>query len=595
MRLSIEPPDDVLEEDIEEIEPEEAESPCGGRIGRYEIFYRLGRGGMATVYLGRLLGAAGFERWVAVKQIHEHLSDKAKFREMFLDEARVAAQLSHPNLVQVTDVGLEGGRPYLVMEFVNGETLGHLILKAYRTGRLVPLDIAVRIVANVCEGLHHAHELRDDQGQPRELVHRDVSPHNVLISYDGVVKVTDFGIVKAAGRSTHTRAGVIKGKPQYMAPEQILARPIDRRADIFALGIVLYETTLMRRLFKDVSDYAGLRRIVSGDVPKPRTIQPDYPDTLEAIVLKALHVKPEARYQTARELQADLERYLIDTGRAVGTAEVSETMRELFGDRIQGRVELLAWATSARSEELQKDRVQLDVTPSDVADSLPGHDTAEQEAQAVARGAGLSSASRWTSMAVLMLALVTAVGAGFWVARSATTESGETVAALVAPRDEAGVDRAPRTDDGQGGEAQPIPLPASTDAAPGPRSPSADATPPELVWNDQPDAGASVSSQPDEHGDAGGESPIGIRTGKAPPRRLTPAPGPPGTLSVMADPWCEVYIGGRRLGRTPLMRVSVPSGRHVVLFLPRGERPGIRRTIRVRPGEHTPVSVDLRR
>ena len=582
--------EESLEEELEEAEEEESGGPCGGRIGRYEIFYRLGRGGMATVYLGRLVGEVGFERWVAVKQIHEHLSDKARFRTMFLDEARVAAQLSHPNLVQVTDVGLQKERPYLVMEFVNGETLGHLILRSFRSGKSVPLPVAVRIVAGVCEGLHHAHELKDAEGRPRDLVHRDVSPHNILISYDGVVKVTDFGIVKAAGRSTHTRTGVIKGKPQYMSPEQILAKTIDRRADIFALGIILYETTLMRRLFKDVSDYEGLSRIVTGDIPLPRTLRANYPKSLEKIVMKALSLRPEQRYQTARELQGELERFLVKTGKAVGAAEVSEHMIALFGDRMSAREELLAWARSAGSQEFKRHELIAGESSPGSSDSLPGPDETGRQGRESAKEGKQPLFARLSLIALLVFALVMAVIAGFGVARTAAMRE-------VLPR--------PLTTseppDGQPVKAAPTSpeLPpevglVAVDAGSKVEKLPPDAAAAVLVWQEQPD-GAPLSAEEVGPGDASGLGPPDARS-KTPPRLKQPhrrQPLAPGTMSVMANPWCEVYLGGRMLGRTPLMRVSVPAGRHVLVFMPRGKRPSVRRTIRIRSHRHTPVSVNL--
>ncbi len=470
------------------------------------------------------------------------------------------------------------------MEFVNGETLGYLILRTFKLGRRVPLPIAVRIMAWVCEGLHHAHELKDAEGNNRGLVHRDISPHNILVSYDGIVKVTDFGIVKAAGRSTHTRTGVIKGKPQYMSPEQILVKPVDRRADIFALGIVLFETALMKRLFKDVSDFTGLQRIVKGQIPPPRSLRPEFPESLERIILKALAVDPGDRYQTARELQGDLERYLLEIGEPLSTADVADFMASVFDDRVKERAELLTWARSAHCDELRSRRRRMDDTGGSwpTSSSLPGPVVTGQDSEAEARPPRGPSASRWVALALVFLGLVLAVASGFWVARTVSGEDGEN------PADQ----RTEAADEPDPSLGNARATPSRADAGSRPEAGGEAGGQAVMVWGDEPDAGGRSGTDASFEGgtlvfDA---SPEPRPRPRGPLRRPLAAPG---TISVIANPWAEVYLGGRKLGRTPLMRVTVPSGRQVLTFLPRGQRPGVRRVVKVRPNGHTPMSVNL--
>ena len=210
------------------------------KLGRYELVWELGTGGMASVYLARVRGPAGFNKWLAIKRIHPHLAKDPRFVEMFLDEARIAAAVHHPNVAHVFDLGDDAGERFLAMEYLHGEHLGTVAVRAVRErGRLEP-ELAARIIASAADGLHHAHEARDAEGRHLGLVHRDVSPQNIFVTYDGSVKLTDFGIAKAAGRLTHTQTGGTKGKVSYMAPEQALGHAVDRRTDVWALGVVLW-------------------------------------------------------------------------------------------------------------------------------------------------------------------------------------------------------------------------------------------------------------------------------------------------------------------------------------------------------------------
>src|SRR5690606_6429832 len=221
------------------------------RIDRYDLVAEIASGGMATVYLARLAGVGGFQRFVAIKRLHPHLAKEKEFVEMFLDEARLAAGIHHPNVVPILEVGASERGYYLVMEYIEGDTLARLLARAATTAGKIPADIAIRILLDMLQGLHAAHELKDEKGMATELVHRDVSPQNILVGMDGVSRITDFGVARAASRLSATRVGQLKGKIAYMAPEQAAGDTrVDRRADIFSAGIVLWEVLASRRLFK---------------------------------------------------------------------------------------------------------------------------------------------------------------------------------------------------------------------------------------------------------------------------------------------------------------------------------------------------------
>ena len=286
--------------------PTNSVSTSGRWHGRYELLHEIATGGMATVYLGRARGVAGFERVVAIKCCHPHLRGDEEFATMFLDEARLAARIHHPNAVSTLDVGDEEAL-YLVMEYIEGDRLSGLIKAAAKKGEVIPLAIAARIMVDVLSGLHAAHELTDAQGKALSIVHRDVSPQNVLVGVDGTARITDFGIAKAEARATVTRDGQVKGKMSYMAPEQLGSSNVTRRADIYSAGVVFWESLTGRRLFRAETDVETLNMVLHGVVPKPSRVVPELPPELDAIVQKALERDPEKRYATAADFAEALE------------------------------------------------------------------------------------------------------------------------------------------------------------------------------------------------------------------------------------------------------------------------------------------------
>ena len=290
---------------------------------------------MAEVLLARASGIEGFERHVVIKRIHPDQARDERFVAMFLDEARLAAALHHQNVVQVHDIGEDQGEYFFAMEYVHGEDLRKLLMHANRADQTVPLEHLVTIITGAAAGLHYAHEQRGLDRKPLGIVHRDVSPANILIGYDGAVKVADFGIAKAAFRTAETQSGILKGKVSYMSPEQCTGKPVDRRSDVFALGIVLYELATVRRLFKGDSDYDIMSAIVHGTIPPPTTKRADIPPALEQIILKALALDPALRYQSAHEMRLALEAYADAAGLRTSTSTLADYMTRMFGERAE--------------------------------------------------------------------------------------------------------------------------------------------------------------------------------------------------------------------------------------------------------------------
>jgi eukaryotic-like serine/threonine-protein kinase len=276
-------------------------------IGRYTLFAKIGSGGMATVHLGRLSGAAGFSRTVAIKRMHRELASQPRFVSMFLDEARLAARIRHPNVVPTLDVVATDDELFLVLEYVQGETLARLLQTTTRLGQRVPVAVVAGVASGVLHGLHAAHEATSENGAPLGLVHRDVSPHNVIIGVDGIARVLDFGVAKAADRLQTTREGQIKGKLSYMAPEQVNKAPVTRRSDVYSAAVVTWEALTGQRLFYDDNPGAVLKNLLTAEVVPPSTHAPEVRPELDAIVLRGLARDPEQRFATARDMARAIE------------------------------------------------------------------------------------------------------------------------------------------------------------------------------------------------------------------------------------------------------------------------------------------------
>jgi serine/threonine-protein kinase len=299
---------------------------------RYRSIAELGRGGMAEVYLAVIEGQAGFNKLIVLRKTRREFSQEPEFISMFLDEARLAARLSHPNVVQTHEVGQEGEQYYISMEYLDGQPLNKA--RCFGRGNVkMPTALQLHILAQTLAGLHHAHELADYDGTPLNVVHRDVTPHNVFVTYDGHVKVVDFGIAKAAGAASQTRTGVVKGKMGYMPPEQALGQPVDRRADLFAVGIMAWEAVAGQRMWGDAAEQGVLFRLMQGDIPSLRESTPGVDQEIERIINRALALDPADRYPTAADMQADLEDYLASRNERASARELSKFLTERFAEQ----------------------------------------------------------------------------------------------------------------------------------------------------------------------------------------------------------------------------------------------------------------------
>lgn len=303
----------------------------GNTLGKYRLIAELGHGGMAEVFLAVARGPAGFNKLLVIKQIRPQLAEDPDFLAMFLDEARLAARLSHPNVVQTNEVGEESHRYFIAMEYLEGQPLNRILHRLGRNGAL-PLGMHLRILCDVLSGLQHAHDLTDYDGTPLHVVHRDATPHNIFLTYDGQVKVVDFGIAKAMNSSSETKTGVLKGKVAYMAPEQAKGDRVDRRADVFSVGVILWEALAGRRLWKGMNDIAVLNHIITGDIPSPRTVNPTLHERLEEICMMALAPNREDRYESAVALQMDIEQALEEIGERGSVKEAGRLIAEYFSE-----------------------------------------------------------------------------------------------------------------------------------------------------------------------------------------------------------------------------------------------------------------------
>jgi serine/threonine protein kinase len=318
-----------------------APSPSEGTTSnRYAILGRIATGGMAEIFLARAMSLAGVERHVVLKRVLPERARDPVFVKMFLDEARLAAQLQHPNIAQVHDIGRLGDSYFFTMEYVHGEDLRAVLQRLAALRRLPPVQHALLIAAGAAAALHHAHERAGPDRRPLGIVHRDVSPSNVMVSFEGAVKLVDFGVAKASQRSTETRTGMVKGKIAYLSPEQCKGGAIDRRSDIFSLGVVLYELLTCTRLFKRETDFATMTAIVGEPAPPPSRVRPELTPEIDAVVLTALERDPERRFGSAGEMLEAIEAAAEAAGKSMSAHALGRFLRELFGERPEPWMEL---------------------------------------------------------------------------------------------------------------------------------------------------------------------------------------------------------------------------------------------------------------
>ncbi|MBM4364251.1 MAG: serine/threonine protein kinase, partial [Deltaproteobacteria bacterium] len=321
-------------------------------VGRYALFGEIAAGGMATVHYGRLVGPIGFSRMVAIKRLHPQFAKDPEFLAMFLDEARLASRVQHPNVVNTIDVVNTADEVFLVMEYVHGETLSRLLKSVRKREERIPPAHVVAIVSGLLHGLHAAHEARNEKREPLGIVHRDVSPQNLIVGVDGVARVLDFGVAKAELRSQSTREGQMKGKLSYMSPEQLNGRAVDRRTDVFAAGVVLWEALVARRLFEGADAGEIFAKVLAGDIAAPSTLSPDIPPALDQVVLRALDRDVDQRYQTAREFATALEDALAPSS----ARNLGEWVERCGGKDLARRAEAVAEieGVSTAEEDLER-------------------------------------------------------------------------------------------------------------------------------------------------------------------------------------------------------------------------------------------------
>jgi serine/threonine protein kinase len=312
----------------------------GSTANNYQVLAKLATGGMAEIFLARGASAAGVERYVVLKRILRERATDANFVQMFLEEARLAAQLNHPHVAQVFDIGKLGDSYFFTMEYVHGETVRALLHRARSLRREIPLGNILTVIANAASGLHHAHERIGMDGRALGIVHRDVSPSNLMISYEGSVKVVDFGVAKAENRASETRSGTVKGKISYLSPEQCRGAPVDRRSDLFSLGIVFWEMLTTERLYRRTSDFENMHAIVTEPPPPPSSRRPGLSPEIDAIALRLLSKTVEERFQTADELIEALENASARNNAIMSSAGLSRFLRELFGQRPEPWIEM---------------------------------------------------------------------------------------------------------------------------------------------------------------------------------------------------------------------------------------------------------------
>jgi serine/threonine-protein kinase len=500
------------------------------RIGRYELCFELASGGMASVYLARIDGVSGFEKLVALKRIHRHLAKDKGYVDMFLDEARIASRITHPNVCSVFDFGEADGDHYIAMEYLVGEPLSRLMSRSARDPKqrkspLLPLRMA-RVIAEACEGLHAAHELKDANGDLLQVVHRDVSPRNLFVTYDGAVQVVDFGIASARQRIHHTATGKVKGTFAYMAPEQLAADSIDRRVDIWALGVALWEMLAVKRLFKRDTTANTIHAVLYEEILPPSSHRRQVPEELDRIVMKALQRDPKDRWPTAREMGRALRKFLGGQNEIMGPVELSEWMGEVFPQgeaRKSQLMEIARMASTSLPSMPQANDVEATVTATDVRTDVP------TEVAALP----LPSRARWALFALFATTLIGVVAFGI------------------------GGMEPPAANDFA---LQALPVAESTAGADEERTAETMVEPPRATAAEE-----NLEERPVE---------VSKRPGPKRVRSRTPVKAQSGTINVVTrGGWAEIYEGKKLLGSTP-RRLTLSSGRHKLVLKPFGtEKP----------------------
>ncbi|HTO98014.1 MAG TPA: serine/threonine-protein kinase [Myxococcales bacterium] len=576
-------------------------------IGKYKLVRLIASGGMAEVYLARQAGAAGFQKLVCLKRILPHLARDKQFVEMFLNEARLAARLDHPNIVSIYDLGEANGNYFIAMEFIDGPSLRTVARRAHERGERLPIAEIVKIVSMAAGGLHYAHELADEDGKPLGLVHRDISPDNILVHRNGAAKVVDFGIAKAANSGGQTRTGTLKGKVAYMPPEQLRGDSLDRRVDVFALGVVLYELLAGQRPWEGDSEVSLIGRIISEE-PKPfASARPDAPGGLTAVIERAIAKDRGARYPGCHELQADLEALLVSLGKNIGAARISDFAKS-YAEPAAAPDESTGAAMQALEAEMNGTGAAPPVLPRRPPPPPPGRVEAPQVAPAAPRAPRRSG---FIAGLIAFLLVAGAGGAGGYLYLQRQGQWPEPVAIERAPAVEPAPSKpaeAPPPEPPKAPEAQAAKPPDAQPAPPSAAPPAPAAAPPTT----QPVAAAPAPPaapppvQPTPVPAAAAPSiPVAVATPAAERAEPPARPQPPkarqrrplvvqtpdstavvakGELVLLIRPWAKVEVDGRDVGVTPLNEpLMLAAGDHVVRLVNRDLGKDITRTVHIAP------------
>ena len=501
------------------------------QFGKYRLVYPLAVGGMAEVFIAKQQGPAGFEKTVVIKRILPVLSENPDFVQMFLDEARLAAQLSHPNIAQVFDFGEADGAYYLAMEYLCGADLVSIHRNLLIRGQQMPAQVAAIIASAAADALHYAHTFVDERRRPLRVVHRDVSPSNILVTFQGVTKVLDFGIAKADGKLGHTQVGRVKGKFAYMSPEQMRGLPLDGRSDVYSLGLVLHEALTGVPLNRGKNEKALLELVAKRtSFPSPRVARPELPDELCDITLKALEHDRERRYQTAQAMRLDLERHLANLTYQPSVELLREFLRGQFGEEEMARRARLGAGDPASQPPAP-------VSPSQPVPAMPD--------QTLRPG----PSRRWSRPLAIGAAVAGAMAIGFWAKRAPEPGQLATIAPL-APAAAA--------------PAAPVPAekPPGDDAArpAGTTGPAVAVTEPRAVV---PPLAPLTSPLATHTARAVPTFKHPLRPAIAPPPADRATEAAPGSLDVNCIPWCRVYLDGRDTGlESPALGIELAPGAH---------------------------------
>jgi eukaryotic-like serine/threonine-protein kinase len=550
-------------------------------FGKYQLFASLGRGGMADVFLSVARGQMGFNKLAVIKRLRQALAEEAAFRNMFLDEARLAARLNHPNIVHTYEVGEQNGVYFIAMEYLEGQSLNKVLKEALRRKEVLEPEVCARVVADALAGLGHAHELRDYDGRPLTVIHRDVSPHNIFVTYDGHTKLVDFGIAKAALSSTETEVGVLKGKVAYMSPEQAMGGRIDCRSDLFAMGIVLWELLARQRLMTGESAANTLHKLMNEPIPRLSQFVPQIDPQLDGIVARALEKDPANRFQSAQEMRDALEGWLARRSQPCRQDDVGRRMQYLFAsvrEEVQRQIQrhMAAITTASSTQELQaltaESLKRMEQSGANVSGQLlrlgvsgsgsgsgvvPSYGGGRSGGYPASVGSQSLTPGQQQQGSSSALPIVVAVGF-FLLAALAILVVGINKPGLFTRADVAppGSGLAPVTSTTPGPSATVAP--DSSVAAADPQVPTSVPTvaPPPTPTKAAP-----------HHGQPRQQTPTGRPATAVAPPPPPPDKEDPGFLTVNSYPWAKVTEGGRVIcSATPCNKVSMSVGNHSLLF-----------------------------